>query len=357
MWCLPYGTDFHIKTFTTAHRLGLCLPRLMVRLPVAVSGTNDIIYLQTATANPVRPQHTGDRIMSIPRLPFFCSSLLSKLTLLIVCTLLSQSAQARIRLYSRAKADSLRVQDSIKRADTRYIADSTLKASYLKSAKKKKFHLYSREQTEQQTIDSVKILDSIRVADSTRIADSIVIARYQNAEVKITGEREAAKAAAAAPEPVVEPIRSTTPAYSDNLSARTITIAPDNPYAREIDSLQARIDFVNDSLHDNDRYFKKMKVFPTSEKQRYISYLLENNRKDSSQVLSYLTTLFDLYKIKQNLLIAIRNAQDANTKSFISYHLEVHLQKMGELSELLLAYTPTVPFQPEHRAKAENVQK
>ncbi len=295
--------------------------------------------------------------MSTPRLPFFYSSLPTKLILLIVCLLLPPSAHARFRLYSRAKADSMRVRDSIKHADTRYIADSTLKAGYLKSDKKKKFRLYSREQTKQQTVDSMKILDSIRVADSTRIADSIVIARYRNADMKITDEREAAKAAAALPGPVVEPIRSTVPAYSDNLSARTITIAPDNPYAREIDSLQARINVVNDSLHDNDRYFKKMKAFPTSEKQRYISYLLKNNRKDSLQVLSYLTKLFELYKIKQNLLIAIRNAQDANTKSFISYHLEVHLRKIGELSELLLAYTPNVPFAPQRNAATEKAVK
>ncbi|MBN1760564.1 MAG: hypothetical protein JW863_19710 [Chitinispirillaceae bacterium] len=248
----------------------------------------------------------------------------------------------------------------MKHTDSRWIADSTLKASYLKPEKPQRrgFKLYSRSDDEASAADSLKRLDSLRIADSIRVADSILVARYQKADVKIENEKKAVNAAAAvAPPPSapVTPATDATPKYVDNLSARTITIAPDNPFAGEIDSLQAVIDQVNDSLHDADYYFKKMKLFPTSERQRYISYLLTNNFKDSTQILVYLTRLFDMYKIKQNLLIAIRNSQDVNTKSFISYHLEEHLRKMGELSDLLLSFTPNVPFVPERNTAATGI--
>ena len=263
-----------------------------------------------------------------------------------------------IRLYNRIKAeqraDSLRKADSLKRIDSRRIADSTLIAGYLKPDKKGGIHirLYSRSQVEQKTIDSLKVIDSLRIVDSIRVADSIVIARYQQAETTISNEKAANPVVPTdsvfMPESMKQP--SNTPTYVDNLSARTIVIDPDNRFADQIDSLQSVIDLKNDALHDNDRHLKKMKVFPVSEKERYINFLLKNKIKDSTMVLAYCTSLYEIYKLKQQLLIAIRNSQDGNTKSFISYHLEEHLRKMGELSELLLSLTPTVPFYPEHKA-------
>ena len=94
--------------------------------------------------------------------PFFSVSTCSFLVAMTVVLMLPVPGHA-LHLYSRQKSDSMRVQDSIKRNDSRWIADSTLKASYLKSGKKGSFHLYSREQTERQAIDSMKALDSIRI--------------------------------------------------------------------------------------------------------------------------------------------------------------------------------------------------
>ena len=275
----------------------------------------------------------------------------------LFCVATPLSTYAKFRLYSRTKADSLRIADSLKHTDERWISDSTLRASYLKPEKKKtsRFRLYSRDRDEEHTTDSLQQLDSIRVADSIRIADSLLVARYQKADVKLIDRQKAARIEAENNQQIVGPIRpssSSRPAYNDNLSARSITIAPDNPFAGRIDSLQAVIDHVNDSIHDNDRYFKKMKIVPVSEKKRYIDYLLKNHFKDSAQVLTYCNNVYNLYNLKNELLVAIRNSQDVNTKSFISYHIEEHRRKTGEMSELLLSLTPTVPFQPEHRAAA-----
>ena len=287
-----------------------------------------------------------------------CPSTMSPLPVFVLLALLSIPAGAGIRLYSREKADSLKTVDSLRHTDSRWISDSIVKARYFASDAKKHtgIRLYSRSQIEKKTVDSTRIIDSLRVADSIRIADSVTISRYRTADGTLNDEKKAGAAAAAAatvpspPEPSGPSVAA--PKYSENLSARFITIAPDNPYAPTIDSLQAVIDHLSDSLHDGDPYFRKMKVFPVSEKQRYIAFLLENRLKDSAQVLAYCTSVFELYKIKQSLLVAIRNSQDVNTKSFISGHIDEHMRKMGELSELLLTLTPKVPFAPVRNATA-----
>lgn len=271
------------------------------------------------------------------------------------------SGNARIRIYSKDRADSLKTVDSLKRTDSRWKADSTINTRYFKSDTKKRtgLRLYSRSKVEQATNDSLRILDSLYTADSISTADSLIIARYQKIDVEMGNEKKTAEAAIKnqpTPQPV-EPISASAPQYNENLAERTISIDPNNSYASAIDSFQIAIDLLNDSIHDNDIYLKKMKPFPVSEKQRYISFLLRNNMKTSAQLLSYCDAVFELYKVKQQLLIAIRNSQDSNTKSFISYHLEEHRKKMGELSELILSLTPAVPFYPERTRTTEKLQE
>lgn len=271
------------------------------------------------------------------------------------------SGTARMHLYSKVKADSLATLDSLKRTDSRWKADSTIKTRYFKSKPKKRtgFRLYSRSKVEQATSDSLRILDSLYTADSISTADSLIIARYQKIDIEMSNEKKAAEAAAQnqpTPEPV-ESIPASAPQYNENLSERTISIDPNNSYASKIDSLQIAIDHLNDSIHDNDIYLKKMKPFPVSEKQRYISFLLKNKMKTPAQLRTYCDAAFELYKVKRQLLVAIRNSQDNNTKSFISYHLKEHRKKMGNLSELILSLTPAVPFYPKRTTTTKKLRE
>ena len=133
----------------------------------------------------------------------------------------------------------------------------------------------------------------------------------------------------------------------DNLSGRTILIDPSNPYARLIDSLQKSIDSLNSALHDGDSRFKEMKGNSISERQRYIQFLLRNKMKDTSAVLSYCNGLFEIFKIREKLLFAIKNSQDPNTKFFIQRHIEKHKQKMADLNNFILALTPKLGSMPE----------
>ncbi len=69
--------------------------------------------------------------------------------------------------------------------------------------------------------------------------------------------------------------------------------------------------------------------------------------KDTSAVLACCNSLYELYTIKHELLLAIQKSQHGNTRGFIQYHVEEHKRRMSELSRYLLALTPEVPFYPE----------
>jgi hypothetical protein len=206
--------------------------------------------------------------------------------------------------------------------------------------------MYSRALREKWVADSLRRIDSVRITDSMHIADSLTVARYGQSDSIIAVER---KQAAETPPPPVMPDTGVIPIPGevDNLSGRTILIDPSNPYARLIDSLQKSIDSLNSALHDGDSRFKDMKGNSISERQRYIQFLLRNKMKDTSAVLSYCNGLFEIFKIREKLLFAIKNSQDPNTKFFIQRHIEKHKQKMADLNNFILALTPKLGSMPE----------
>jgi hypothetical protein len=90
-----------------------------------------------------------------------------------------------------------------------------------------------------------------------------------------------------------------------------------------------------------------MKTYPVSEKKRYLLFLIQNHYKDSSAVLTYCNQLYQMYECKLNLLVAIRNSQTNNSKSFMAAPIEVQRQRIAELSNFLVALSPKVPFSVE----------
>lgn len=219
-----------------------------------------------------------------------------------------------------------------------------------------KMRLYSRDLAEKWVTDSLQRIDSLRVADSLRVSDSLVVARYQDADKTLKSERcKAAEIAAKneAEKKLTDSLHAVTrdsamPGDVDNISARTIIIADNSPFAHEIDSLQHRVDSICAAIHDHDKWYTTMKSYPVSEKKRYMQYLMKNNIKDTAAILACCTKLYQMYVYKHELLLAIRKSQSANTKSFMTLHIDEHKRRMGELSEFLIALSPTVPFLPGH---------
>jgi hypothetical protein len=215
-------------------------------------------------------------------------------------------------------------------------------------------HLYSRALAEKHVTDSIRAIDSARVADSlriaTHIADSLMIARYRIAEKDLKIEKIKEQKELEAFKPVV--IDSSEQIIQDdvdNISARTVVIDQNNKYSAEIDSLQRRTDSIQNSVYDQDPLFKKMKSFPVSEKKRYMIYLMQNNLKDTTAILSCCNLLYLAYSSKIDLLIAIRNSQVNNTKSFMTSQIEVVKQRMSELSNFIVALSPKVPYLPQRQ--------
>jgi hypothetical protein len=211
--------------------------------------------------------------------------------------------------------------------------------------------LYSRDRQEKWIADSLARIqhhiDSVRVADSLHVADSLTVLRYEESDSLLLKERlqEAAELKV-----VSTPINDNVPLEVskevDNVSGRVIVVKPDNPFAKTIDTLQKRMDSLNNFIHDNDSRFKEMKKFPPSEKKRYITFLLQNKMKDTSAILTYCEKVLEVYKIKHRMLIAIKNSQDMNTKTFIQSHIDAHIKKISDLNNFILTLTPKVPFFP-----------
>ncbi|MDP4103304.1 MAG: hypothetical protein Q8935_00005 [Bacillota bacterium] len=221
---------------------------------------------------------------------------------------LSISTHAGIHLYSRALAE--KYADSLKRVDSLRV------------------------------VDSIKAIDSVRIADSLHIADSLMIIRYRIADAELIKEREQKKKEeeTAMYTPLEVDSSELIPEDTlDNISARTIVINENTPYAREIDSLQKKVDSLNNGIHDNDLWFKKMKKFPISEKKRYMIYLLNNHYKDTVQILTCCNQLYQMYSTRISLLNTIRKSQSDNTKSFMINHIESINQQLVILSNFIVA--------------------
>jgi hypothetical protein len=207
--------------------------------------------------------------------------------------------------------------------------------------------LYSRALREKWVADSLKRIDSVRIADSLHVADSLTVARYEKSDNLLAEEKRQELAEIKVIPKICDTGTIQISAPIDNMSGRTIVVDPKNPYAKAIDSLQKTIDSLNNALHDNDVRFKDMKSFPISEKKRYISFLLTNKMKDTTAILAYCNSLANIYKVKHELLLAIKNSQDMNTKSFLQHHIEEHKGKMTDLNNYILALTPKLPYFPE----------
>jgi hypothetical protein len=214
---------------------------------------------------------------------------------------------------------------------------------------------YSRSRQTKWVCDSLKRLDTLRIADSLHKADSSEVARYEQSDSMVAVQKKTeAEERKKTPVVFVDSEIVPIPQMIDNTSGRTIVIDPGNPYAKAIDSLQKVIETNRNLLHDKDSKFKEMKLFPISEKKRYIGFLLQNKLKDTNAIVAYCNALYEIYKTKQDLLLAIKNSQDPNTKNFIQHHIEEHRQKMAELSNFILAITPKIPYLPQ-REQRKNI--
>lgn len=220
-----------------------------------------------------------------------------------------------------------------------------------------KIRLYSRTLAEKWVADSLKRIDSLRVADSVKVADSMFVSRYAVADTvvkneNVRNEKEMEKYKRVE----VDSSQIIVPDEVDDFSAREIKIDEGNPYAKVVDSLQNRIDSINTALHDADLWYSRMKTYPVSEKKRYLLFLIQNHYKDSSAVLTYCNDLYQLYGCKLDLLIAIRNSQTNNSKSFMAAPIEQQRQRIAELSNFLVALSPKVPFSVEKKSGKQGME-
>jgi hypothetical protein len=208
-----------------------------------------------------------------------------------------------------------------------------------------RIRLYSRALAEKWVTDSLKRVDSLRVVDSTRVADSMFIARYKSADTTIVNEKLLKDKEMEKYKRVdVDSSLVIVPDKNEDISTNIIEIDESNPQYAKIDSIQNRIDSINNSLHDTDPWFSKMKLSHISEKRRYLNYLLTNHYKDSAAVCTYCTQLYQLYMARLDMLITIRDSQVNNSKSLMAGPIEEQRLRIGELSNYLFAISPKVPL-------------
>lgn len=220
-----------------------------------------------------------------------------------------------------------------------------------------KLRLYSRALAEKYVADSLKRIDSLRVADSIHVADSLMLARYQTADTVFRMERIKKEKEMEVYKPVE--VDSSERVFRDSVdifSARTIKIDEGSKYAHQIDSLQNRMDSICNAIHDHDPWFKKMKTFHISEKKRYMTFLMQNNYKDSASILACCNQLYQMYSSRIDLLTAIKNSQTHNTRNFVNYHIENIRQQLAELSDFIVALSPEVPYHLQ-RQRSSDVQQ
>ncbi|NLG18946.1 MAG: hypothetical protein GX556_16595 [Fibrobacter sp.] len=207
-----------------------------------------------------------------------------------------------------------------------------------------KIRLYSRDFASKCVADSLARIDSMRVADSIRVADSTILSRYKTADIAYEDEKVKKQKEIEASKPVeIDSSERIIQDSVDVISVRTLIIDEDNPFAREIDSLQNIMDSICNGIHDHDPWFKKMKTYAVSEKKRYMIYLMKNNLKDTSQILTYCNQLYQMYSTRIDLLGAIRNSQTTNAKIFITSHSHNLKEQMAELSDYILKLSSEEP--------------
>jgi hypothetical protein len=209
--------------------------------------------------------------------------------------------------------------------------------------------LNTYEVRQQMITDSLRVIDSIRIVDSTKVADSLFVARYASSDRshrrRVKKETLQAKAEDSARKAFVPMGNS----ESDIFSARSIVIPEGHENAGKIDSLQGVIDSISVELYQKDTLYHKMIKYPLSEKKRYFTFLLQNRIKDTSQVFSWCESMHTMLCLEQaKMFLIVKTQQDENAKSFLMLHLKRTQLKMGELSGLMVSFSPKAPGRIEH---------
>ena len=221
-----------------------------------------------------------------------------------------------------------------------------------------KIRLYSRALREKYVADSLRAIDSVRIADSLRIAkhieDSLTVARYQAADKAVKEDKIKKEKELEIYKPVdIDSTERSIEEDMDNVSARTIVIDENSEYAGQIDSIQKVTDSINNRIY-SDSWFKNMKMFPLSEKKRYMNYLMQNKFKDTTAILKCCNQLYQIYSNRMKLYATIRNSQDTNTKSFMTNHIELLKEQTAELSNYIVVLSRDVPAIIQHQNASDS---
>lgn len=214
--------------------------------------------------------------------------------------------------------------------------------------------LNTLQQREQIQADSLRIADSIRVADSVRTADSLLQARYEMGDMQLQ-EREKGEISIIESRIQVDMDTVTDTYASDNnaLASREIVIEQDNPYAREIDSLQAKIDSLDDLIYARDKKYASMKEYSLVDKKAYIRFLLKNHMKDTAQVLSCCERLYEILNLEHQKLVYILKTQKGNTRGLVNLHIKKVRAEMGDIGCFMLSFRPEVPGKVKYEKNKE----
>jgi hypothetical protein len=198
------------------------------------------------------------------------------------------------------------------------------------------FYTYSVRQ--KIIADSLHVADSIRIADSTRRADSLMVERYASSDEKLSKQARRETQQAKVDDSARKAVIPITESEQDIFSSRSITISEQDANAGAIDSLQWVIDSLKVQLYEKDVHFQKMERFPFDEKKRYLHYLVENQFKDTAQIVSWCERMHAMLNLEQDKMrLMIKTQQDGNTKTFLMAHLKRTQEKLDLWSGLLLS--------------------
>ena len=119
---------------------------------------------------------------------------------------------------------------------------------------------------------------------------------------------------------------------SDSHTKREITITNDS-ILTEIENIQNKIDALNNY---KDEYFLEMQELNSSDKKRYISFLLENHLKDTTDCINFCHRIHQILTFEYEKLYIMAQAQTGNTKSFLNQHMKSKYREMGMINNIIL---------------------
>lgn len=213
--------------------------------------------------------------------------------------------------------------------------------------------LNSRDNREQKVADSLRVVDSVRVADSAKTAESLLLDRYALSDKEFKDNQKQKME-----QRIQDSIARTNNDASDDYSEKQdgpleVVIDEKSPYAPQINILQAKIDSINSLLYDNDSKYRKMKDYSLKDKKAYLQYLIFHHQKDTSEVLKCCQMLYESLQFEQKKLDLILKTQQGNGRSVISLYIRKTRNEAGEISQLILSLSPSVPTHIEHVGKHE----